>query len=372
MPLLTPKLDQKNILIFCLLGLFILSSCKKEENNIGKNLIDINNSTSFFTDTLSTSTTFHLVDTVETLNKNFVVMGAINDETFGKKEAHLYSQLLLSQNNIEFEPGTQFDSIVLLMPYAAYYGDTTSSQSISIYEVAETIDTIKKFSHENYTLLGDAIASKQFTPQVYVSDEDGGQISNTLRVKLASEFGQKIMDKSGELELENDDNFSNYIKGLAIKFDNNHAGQEGALFRFDYLSTKVRLYYTLDGESKDLDFVFTASANRLNEYVNHYETAPLQASLNQENSAQLFLQGLAGVEVVIDFPHIEQFLESVAQDGEKIFINRALLQLHRETDTLSQFPSPIVCLLNEYRSPKDGSSSEKEYYSILGHSDIGG
>jgi len=363
----------KNIWSLLTLGsLLVISviSCVKEENKIGDDLINGQNTVTLFTDTIEISTRIKIVDSVKSANLNYSTLGAINDPKFGKTSASLYSELFLEQNNIDFGSSATLDSIVLILPYLGYYGDTTSNQSFKIYEVNETIDTFKVYSNQSYTT-SDLIGDYTFNPHPVKSGTGSNEKFGELRIPLLNTFGQKIFSKSGQPELENDDNFKAFIKGIAIIPDNNQAVSEGALFTFDYQKIKARMFYSVGATQDSINFVFTNSTQHLNTY-NHFDYQNSEAALSfgQLNAEDLYIQGLAGLEIEVDFPNIEQLQDSLG--GESVAINRAVLQVHRSTDTLSNFKAPNLLLVNEYRKPSGNDAGDLNYYQILDGNKVGG
>lgn len=347
-----------------------LISCVKEENKIGDDLIGGQNTITQFIDTVEVSTRIKVVDSVKSANLNYSILGAINDPKFGKTTASLYSQLFLEQNNINFQAGATLDSIVLILPYLDYYGDTTTNQNFKIFEVSEVIDTFKTYSNESYTT-SDVIGDHTFTPHPVESSSGSSEEFGDLRIPLHNSFGEKIMAKSGLPELENDDNFKAFIKGIAIIPENNHAQSDGALFTFDYQKIKVRLFYSVGTSVHDsINFVFTNSTQHLNHYVHDFQGSDAASSFGQLNTENLYIQGLAGLEVEVDFPNIDDLQEALG--GTSVAINKAVLQVHRSTDTLANYTAPTLLLANEYRKPTNGSSDEYNYYQILDGSKVGG
>ncbi len=345
-------------------------SCVKEENKIGDNLVGGVNTTTHFIDTVEISTKIKIVDSVKSANLNYSILGAINDPKFGKTNASLYSQLFLEQNNIDFGSGAQLDSIVMILPYLDYYGDTTSNQQFNIYEVSEAIDTFKTYSNATYTV-SDVIGNQPFTPHPVKSKSGSSETFNDLRIPLTNAFGNKIMSKSGLSELENDDNFKAFIKGFAIIPENNHAQEDGALFTFDYQKIKIRLFYHVGTVHDSINFICTNTTQRLNSYDHlDYQNSDVLTSIGQLNTENLYIQGLAGLEVEIDFPNIDSLQKALG--GESVVINKAVLQVNRTTDTLANFTAPIALLANEYRKPIDGSTDELNYYQIIDGNKVGG
>ncbi|MGB0870613.1 MAG: DUF4270 domain-containing protein [Flavobacteriales bacterium] len=340
------------------LASMVIFSCVKETNTIGDDLIGGQDTETIFTDTIQVTTSVKVIDSVNSANKNFVMIGAINDPKFGKTESNLFSQVLLEKNNIDFGAGANLDSIVLILPYSGYYGDTTSSQTFNIHEVTEVIDTFKQFSHQNYAYDASPIGTSTFVPHV-----KSGDSYNSLRIKLDDSFGEKIFSKSGQAELKDDESFKDFIKGLAIIPENNHNSEEGALFIVEFQNIKMRLFYNTPTSSDSINFVFTSSSEHLNEYKHNYAGTPAGATIGTEDNELLFLQGLSGIETVVDFPTIHSLQESLG--GSSVTINKAFLQIYRTTDTLENFRPSLSLLINEFRKPTSGTSEDLNYYPIL-------
>jgi hypothetical protein len=351
--------------IFGVLGLFVgfslFVACEKEENNLGDNLITDTELDHFVTDTSSIITTYRVIDSVWTLNPNFPILGAINDPELGKTEASFYTQLHLSKNEINFGSDLVLDSIVLDLKYTNYYGDTTLNQHFIIQEVTEVMDTVKKYSNQDYET-GDVLADLNFIPKVQnkVGTGDDADIEFlSQRFRLNDAFGQKILDKSGQEELQNDGNFLEFFKGLYIDPQNEFATDEGTFLTVDYTNSKVWLFYTNSIGSDSLDFRFNSDSKRLNHFEHHYEGTPVQSSFETDtNTAAIYIQSLAGMDIQFDFPNLTEL--------EGAYINKAVLVLPRDVD-----PAPVFETYTRLRA-EHYDAEEGTYEPILDENSYGG
>ncbi len=70
------------------------------------------------------------------------LFGALNDPTFGKVNASVYTQFLLRASNPNIGEMPIFDSLVLTLAYnsSITYGNAISNNSLSVYELEEVLD----------------------------------------------------------------------------------------------------------------------------------------------------------------------------------------------------------------------------------------
>ncbi len=340
-----------------------LIACDKEENNLGGDLIDNSQLDHFTSDSTAITTTYRLIDSVPTLNPNFPILGASSDEEFGTSEASLYSELNLSQNDIDFGANASLDSIVLNLKYTNFFGDTSLSQHYLIYQLNETLDTVKKYSNESYQT-GVIIGDINFTPKVRNVEvvEEGESItflSQSLRLDNA--FGESILSKSGADELKNNDNFKAFFNGLLIAPQNEFGLNEGTFFTINYESSNVQLYYTNDLGSDSLDFEFNTNTIRLNHFEHNYDGSNAINSLQTDtNTELLYMQSLAGMDIELDFPELTE--------RDSVYINKAVLIIPRSEDTIVNFETYSELRIahydaedNEYSDILDGNKSGGDY-----------
>mgnify|MGYP001942384262 CR=1 FL=1 len=337
-----------------LLGFAFLVACEKEENNLGDELIVGSILEHFSSDSTEIITTYKRIDSVNTLNPNFPIIGSSYDEEFGRTTASLYSELHLSQNEIEFGDNANLDSIVLFLKYTGYYGDTTLNQHFKIHELSENIDTIKKFSNQTYET-GGLIGDIFFTPSVRsVTTVDGEEsvafLSQPLR--LNDVFGESILSQSGTDVLSDNENFTAFFKGLYIEPQNNFGLNEGALFTVNYESSIVKLYYTNDTGSDSLNFVFNTSTKSLNHYEHDYTGSNALSSLQTDtNTENLYIQSLAGMDIKLELPDLSAL--------DSAYINKAVLIIPRSQDTVANFKTYTRLRAAHYDEEED------EYKTII-------
>ncbi|MCT4664183.1 MAG: DUF4270 domain-containing protein [Flavobacteriales bacterium] len=358
--------------LIALLTISLIQSCTKEEDLVGDDLVDGSFFGSTSVDTLSIATSFDLVDSASTVNRKICILGAINDPVFGKTNSNLYTQLALSESKIDFGNAT-FDSLVLELPYLSHYGSQDAQQNFKVYRVSEKIDTTKKYSNENY-LTSTELANISFKPQTTYQDGDQAK-NNKLRIRLDNALGEEILKEKPDGALKDDASFYEFLKGIAIKSENNLSSGQGGLFQFDYKKIKMKLFFTESSNKKDsIDFVTSNGTNHLLEYQHDYQNSSIANKISKTNTPNLYIQGMAGIQTVLELPHFKNFADSLTN---KTVINRALMEIHVKPDTNNGLVNhtELQFLLREneneteiYTVPLDGQKvsydSKKGIYSI--------
>ena len=117
-----------------------LIACQKP-GNIGEDLIAVQDSkvNVSFTDTLTIDAHSQRVDSVGTSRLLQNLLGSHYDPVFGTTTASFYTQLRLSQNDVNFGSNPVCDSIILTLDYNAFYGDSNQTQTIKVYQLDEDI-----------------------------------------------------------------------------------------------------------------------------------------------------------------------------------------------------------------------------------------
>ncbi len=337
-----------------LMGFSLLIACDKEENNLGDGLIGDSELNHFTSDSTAITTSYRLIDSVKTLDPNFPIIGASNDAYFGKSQASFFTELNLSQNDLDFGANASLDSIVLNIKYVNFYGDTSLNQHFLVYQLSENVDTAKKYSNQSYQT-GAIIGDINFYPQIRsVKTVDGEEEVTFLSqsLKLDDSFGNNILSKSGEDELKNNDNFVDFFNGLLIEPQNEFDLDEGTFVTLNYEASNIQLFYTNDSGSDSLDFIFNTNTTSLSHFEHDLTGSNALTSLEADsNTNELYIQSLAGMDVEFKFPEI---LES-----DSIYVNKAVLIMPRNVDTVLNFQTYPNLRLEHYNIEDD------EYDAII-------
>lgn len=350
--------------------IIMLSACTDKAKTIG---VEVDNQGNIFevgfTDTSSVRAHSFLIDSLRTDSIPYNSLGSMLDPVMGETTADIVVQLLPVIDTFDFGPNPVVDSMILFMKYAGSYGDTTDFQTINIYELDEVLDFPKAYYSDDIikhktTLL----ASKTFAPRPYTHlevpliqadtiaeiDTIVPQISFNI-ASLSTELADKILNAPEE-HMVSSSAFVEYVNGLYIEAEKVSDG--GSISYFDLLTSlsRVTLYYHND-TIEDLSYQLVISQHSERASLidhNNYDDASQEfkdQTINEQielGTEQVYLQGLAGVEAKIVFPHIANL-----KDLGTIVINQAELVLSVDAVNMEGYASPIK--LSLLQNKEDGT-----------------
>lgn len=333
--------------LLCLLTLF---SCTKRPGEIGADLIPDDALISpMFTDTISVVGYSIREDSLRTDKPETALMGSIYDPVFGTSTASFFTQISLSTASHNFGSNPQLDSLVLQLAYAGYYGDTTTTQTIRVYEVMERLyydsayysNQLKEFNNFDF-------ANFNFTPRPKSRVVwQGDTLAPIVRIRLSDvspALGNKLLT-AGENNLSSVSRFQNFFRGLYVTAEPRTSG--GAILGFDLPSNLSRLtvYYRNDEQdSLRYEFLITSDEARYNHF-NHNNYANASPEFRQQviegdttlGSQTLYLQGMGGVKTRLRFPTLANLK---TRPDQKIIINEARLMIYGKTLDTTLFYAP--------------------------------
>ncbi len=304
--------------IFLLLAIlsFFNLSCSKYPTKVGAALMPNNSLSIHFKQSGFTAYT-RAIDTTrsdELLMRSIV--GSIKDPVFGLTNAGFYSKVLPVSTGKRFGKNPVTDSLVLQLYYSSVYGDTNAVLHLHVFEMKDDIyfDSIY-YSNKNVAVYPTDYADMTFHPdrnRIYVLNKID-TVKNVLRINLShlsKALGNKLLSADTTI-LDSNLLFMDYFKGLYLETDPVNSGGALASFITSTRKTILMLYYHNDTEdSLNYGYVLSASMAKINHYQHDYSVAD-QAFKNQVVNGdttlglkQFYVQGLAGVQAVIKFPHI--------------------------------------------------------------------
>ena len=241
-----------------------------EPTDLGDDLIPpVDNITTFEVALETETNNALLVDTTLLLHGDQAAVGNFTDPEFGTTDAAAYftmsSGVYGKYPFISKDAALAIDSVVLSLRYRGAYGDTLSSQTVEVFEIAPmaTINTTTfyKYTDADFPTIATSLGSKTFNIPL-LSD------STPLRIHLNNSLGNRFASydttNTSNGGYNNDSIFQTLFKGLSVK-----AGALGnALTYFDVFDTtksKLTVYFraTKDGKTD------TAQANFYHLAVNY-------------------------------------------------------------------------------------------------------
>ena len=206
----------KHLLIF-FVALIAFVSCKKVPN-IGSSLQPNSNfiKVAFSGDHDIVAET-ERIDSLNTKAASLSLVGDLNDPIFGKSNLSFYTQLGLTSNSAKWGKGATTDSIVLQMIYSGYYGDTLSSITLKVHEVAEKMsgDSMTYYSNTSFAR-GEELASYTFSPRPKTRSniDDDSLTAAVVRIPIDNALGEKLINN--EDQLTSNATFMNFFNGLYV------------------------------------------------------------------------------------------------------------------------------------------------------------
>ncbi|OIP02594.1 MAG: hypothetical protein AUJ98_00630 [Bacteroidetes bacterium CG2_30_33_31] len=309
------------------------SACQKP-GDLGADIVEnsVNQLNMTFTDTISIDAYSTPVDSVSTSKLKYNLLGSYYDDVFGTTTASIYTQLRLSENNVNFGINAVCDSVILTLDYYGFYGDTASEQNLRVFEVSDDLypDSIY-FSSVSKNLIPSEIGIQKvvFNPKDSVS-YSGVKVKPHLKLFLNNSFGEKIMAKSGQTELSDNTNFQKFMKGIYITADK--AISKGGFAYFDLMSplSFMSVYYHNTTDTSVYKFAINEYCSYFSKFE-HYNymdaSADFKAQVIAGNKSlgnqKLYVQSLGGVKTVLKFPHLDELTKggSIAVQNAQLLIN---------------------------------------------------
>ncbi len=313
----------------------LIYSCNKEPDLLGSDIQPPSDKLNLsFTDSVAIIAYSVKEDTINTNGLSQNVIGWLNDPIFGKIQAGIATQLNLSSRSVSFGTDAQVDSVVLVIAFRGFYGDTNAAVNFKVYEINEDLNVNNSYN-QNHTL---NYFSKPLNnnPNEYITSRiNTVQFSNSdtvlpaFRIRLTNEWAKrKIIDKSGSPEIDNNDNFKAYCKGIYITAEN--AYKLGHLLYLGInksIKSGIFVYYHNSTGVKDpFQLIVEDDCARINLYNHFNYTGAVSDLQNQINgntllgAEKIYLQPLGGINAKIYFPNIKNRF-----NRRRVVINKAEL-----------------------------------------------
>lgn len=325
--------------LFILICLF--SACKKNWNELGSQLIAIENITVLSFDSLKIKASIHKEDSLSSLNTSSYFLGSFTDADFGMTDASIYTEFRMPSSDVVFGENAQADSIVLSFQIEGFYGDTSSALNISVKEMLEEIissttdssgqdSSIAIYTDQDFLIDNTTIGSLS-----YSTATSGATLVN---IKLTNEFAQSFLDAE-TLNFEDNTAFQSFFKGLYISCD--QFTSQGMLLELDLLdvSSKLTLYYqNSESDSLSYDFQINSNADKMTRWSHDYSATNIPNLIGIEDLEQAYVQGSVGYRTYLTLPSLESLKDS------NYVIHKAELTipyLYNENDSVFGIPSKL-------------------------------
>ncbi|WP_158846769.1 DUF4270 domain-containing protein [Algibacter sp. L1A34] len=358
------------------------------------------------------------LESVQVNNLASYLLGVFNDPAYGQTTASIVTQVTPSSYDPDFGDNPEITSVVLTIPYysrinnydedgnAEYtiqdslYGDYTGTVKpfkLSIYKNDYFLrdfdpfadadgDTTQKYysypdgSSDNVAYNGSSTInfdnlkgelifedeSVEPSSDVIITVTDVGtddelttRSAPAFKVELDPEFWKNlIIEKEGESELSNANNFNNYFRGLFFKAE--AVDDDGSMVMLDMSSTEANIVINYSYDSTIVDetiegtYTLSFTGNTLNTFVNKITEVTLADGDETNGDEELYLKGSGNSMAVVDLFENDEakkdFLDSFRipsgdnyekdEDGNYILnrlVNDAQLVIY-EDEVMQAFP----------------------------------
>lgn len=298
-----------NLYLFCTaISLLVFTSCKKDPSAIG---LDLHPQSDKVTAAMIVSDGIRAYsfteDSLTTDERSLALLGSYNDPVFGLASASFVTQMRLLTFNVTFGNNAQADSMIIMLDYQSYYGDTSIAQTFHLYELTQSIypDSTYYSNLSPGFLTGQQAPIGTYTYQPRPKD-------TSLVISLPQAFAQKFIDAPASVWADNAA-FLSFFKGFCFVADTMTPG--GAIMYYNLLSTKTKvvLYFTNETTSSSYSFSINSNCARINLFKHNFTSSQITA-LNDSlaNPDHLFIQAMAGTGVRLYLPGLETYRDSGA------------------------------------------------------------
>jgi len=340
----------KLICVIMLLAIMVIA-CEKDYNTIGS---DIAGNKNFITanDSFTATAYNKKMDPIQTNGLPSNLIGIYNDPVYGSTTASIVTQLIPQTYPDSFGENVVVDSVVLSIPYYnKTSGDSPDDDGNILYDISDSLygDSPIKLSvfRSDYYLRNYDPNSEFESPQYYYSNSNSTidfdshivddvlyedeiffpssrgviltefndetevydvteRLTPRLRVHLDKDYWKEvIIDKAGQPELSNPNNFTDYFRGVYFKAEAINPDGNMILLNMGSTSSNITIYYTKDSEftegERETSFytmLFT-SGIRLNTFENTFNINLEDGDANLGDE-KLYLKGGEGSMAIID------------------------------------------------------------------------
>ena len=317
-----------------ILSLF-LASCDTPKE-IGDDLFSVEVGLNY-SDTLTVKSSSVLIDSIYTGSPSTMLVGNYNHPVLGLAESAVFTQV--SSIDTLFAKATSvYDSLTLRLAYSGYQGDTTKTQTLSVYRLLDSLSRGTDY-FANSTIRSDAaiLGRHTFAPRpIRIKAMNGDSVRyDTLRFRMSDTFGRELLSKYAETTVAaGGKGFRDFFPGMLFK---STSSSPAALLGFNPGYSRMTLYFHNPGEttSYSMDYYFSLSNAILPELLARFnqikstKSGALSALQNPGNivsstntSGLTYIQAGTGVATKVEFPYLLNL-----KGNRNVAVNKAELVL---------------------------------------------
>ena len=319
---------QKLVSFTLIIGLAIsFFNCERNADEFGNEFLSRRDSVPVLKDTLYNFSTFlEREPELPTNGTNSLIFGNITDEYFGQTRSYALGQYFI---NTEVDSGTvippeNVEAEMIIEP-DEHFGDSEyfEQMEIALYEVNKSLDlAASHFSNENPE-------DYYSTSDPEISESISFQGDSIIKIKLTSEFTQKLNERSFET-VDDTLYFTEAIKGILFSMKNSEGN--GGLISAPVQNCTMHLYYTevedTTNETDTIDYkINTDFGVRFNMFEHDYSQATGTPNAHnvlesEGEDSLLFVQNLQGTWARVTFAETDLMREKYK---DKLLANASLI-----------------------------------------------
>lgn len=278
----------------------------------------------FFTDTLSLSTSTYLMDSAITSNQNLALVGSFTDPVFGRMSSVAYLQPTLSTatNPVNFQQEvTQFvlNSTTIIDSVAVrvinndlrFYGDTLPDLTLEVNRLLTALGTGQNYNYDQEVPFNsDVLASRTLRRSDMVTNE--GDSLFYVRIKLPDSIAEELTALANGDESMDQEKFIAAFPGFRLSAKAN-SGESMVAFNLGSVSngnfSDLTIYYHEPGATFSSGYQFEFTAGRFNQITTDRSSTAFAAlnsktqSLSSKNTdGRVYVQAGNGTAARITFP----------------------------------------------------------------------
>ena len=321
---------KKNLILFALSiwAAFVLVRCD-DSTIVGGDLLNGEAIDLVFTDTttIHTSTTLGKVVNSGRLSANTYMVGVLDDPIFGITTSDLYLGIQVIDEGPNYI-GKEIDSMVMSLAYDSlgFYGNRSSLFDFELYRTTEIIKEDTTFSDEVLPIETTPIANEMnkvvsLTDSVFVIDPETDSLLIGIphfRMRINPSFGINFFDL---MRFVSDDASllgvvpALYLNGVPNRsamagFSVGNSERLGDLNKF--------IVYMTDTLGVKSTYDFRYRVDRFSHFEHDYAGSPVSDFIDNEEigDSLFFVQGMAGVNGVIDISNVLQYKDFLVNKAE--------------------------------------------------------
>ena len=326
-------------LLAIILSTLVQSSCN-DPTVIGSELLAGDQLDIQFTDTISIRTYNIVEDSISIFDPDFLAgnnasfpLGVYEDPIFGTSSSEIYAEVTLNGILPNFnESGAELDSVLLILPYnaKASYGDLEDNFSLEVFQLRDQLPDEELFSNRDYpveTLIGtyDYRPAVNDSIEIFSPTLDSTiKLSPQIRIPLdMNDFDDRLFNVDDFVDTLTVVEFEAFMRGIAIRPTTTNKGMPSFNFRSN--SSGIRVYYHVDTATFEYIFPIFPDNVVTAKYVHDYSPSmiDIEGQFLGENApftdSLVFIQGMSGINFVIEVPHSESLSDKVLNKAEIVF-----------------------------------------------------